>query len=369
MRKTRIAAPDICCGCSACEQACPRRCITMLEDTEGFLYPHTDETACVDCGLCEKACPVLSPYPGRRPQKSFAAINRQEDVRLKSSSGGIFSLLAENIIAGGGMVYGARYTSTWDVEHHGTDKASELPQYRGSKYVQSRIGHCFIEIRKLLEEGKPVMFVGTPCQVAALHHFLGKSYSQLLTVDFVCHGVPSPAVWKWYIADFVRRNRFISFTCTKDPHKAIRNIEFRNKDKGWLEYRMVIQLSGLLKRRFSWYHRRNPYMKSFLLNLNIRRSCSQCSCKGGSSNSDITLADFWNVNKVTEGFDDDKGTSLILLNTEKGMAAFNDIECMRQEVDFDKAIQFNQAWHTSYTVNKRRAEFFQSYKSGLKSFT
>lgn len=368
MRKTRIAAPDICCGCSACEQACPRRCITMLEDTEGFLYPHTDETACVDCGLCEKACPVLSPYPGRRPQKSFAAINRQEDVRLKSSSGGIFSLLAENIIAGGGMVYGARYTSTWDVEHHGTDKASELPLYRGSKYVQSRIGHCFIEIRKLLEEGKPVMFVGTPCQVAGLHHFLGKSYSQLLTVDFVCHGVPSPAVWKWYIADFAKRHRFLSFTSAKDPIKAIRNIDFRNKKKGWKRYRMVVELDGLLKRRFSWVHYKNPYMKSFLLNLNLRSSCYQCPSKEGRSHSDITLADFWNVHKVTDGFDDNKGTSLVLINTEKGAAAFDGIECGKREVDFDNAIHYNQAWHTPYAENEKRAEFFRKYRTHFNDF-
>ena len=368
MRKTKIASPEACCGCSACEQICPRGCIIMQEDGEGFMSPVVDESRCVDCGLCQKACPVMSPYSGRRPQKSYAAINRQEEVRLKSSSGGVFSLLAERCIAQGGTVYGARFSSSWAVEHHGTDKAEDIPQYRGSKYVQSTIGHCFVEIKNLLAAGKPVMFVGTPCQVAALHHFLGKPYSQLLTVDFICHGVSSPAVWKWYINNFVRRNRFLCFTCAKDPLKAIRTIDFRNKQKGWRRYRIVVESDGILKRRFSWVHYKNPFMKSFLSNINLRPSCFQCPSKEGRSYSDITLADFWNVHKVIDGFDDNKGTSLVLINTEKGAAAFGEIECRNQEVDFDNAIQYNPAWHTPYAENERRVEFFQQYKTHFKDF-
>ena len=372
MRKTKIAAHKACCGCSACEQICPRRCITMQEDSEGFLYPFVDEARCIDCGLCEKVCPEMSPYSQRKPQNTLAAINRQEEIRLKSSSGGIFSLLAEKCIAYGGMVFGARFTPSWCVEHRGTDKTEDIPHYRGSKYVQSKIGHCFIEVKELLKKNKPVIFVGTPCQVAGLHHYLGKSYDCLLTIDFICHGVSSPAVWRWYINDvansLVRSNWLNRIIYKNNPLKAVRNIEFRNKEKGWKQFHIVIDVGDIQKKRLSSVHYENPFMRSFLTNFNLRPSCYQCSNKAGRSHSDITLADFWNVHKVVDDYDDDKGTSLILINTKKGAAAFGEIKCKSQEVDFEDAIQYNQAWHTSYAEPERRSEFFQKYTTHFSDF-
>ena len=371
-RRVKIADYQTCCGCSACEQICPRGCITMQENSEGFLYPNVDETRCIDCGLCEKACPDRFPYAKRKPLKTLAAINRQEITRLKSSSGGIFSLLAENCIAHGGTVFGARFTPTWCVEHKGTNVSEDIPHYRGSKYVQSKIGHCFTEVKELLEKNKRVMFVGTPCQVAGLHHYLGKSFEDLLTVDFICHGVSSPAVWKWYINDVAKSlvgkswlNRIIY---AKDPLRAVRNVEFRNKEYGWKQFHTVIDVGYIQKNRFSVIHYENPYMRSFLTNLNLRLSCYQCSSKAGRSHSDITLADFWNVHKVVDGYDDDKGTSLILINTEKGAKAFSEIGCKNQEVDFEDAIQYNQAWHTPFAEPERRKEFFQKYTTHFKDF-
>lgn len=372
MRQTRIANHQTCCGCSACKQVCPRRCITMQEDSEGFLYPVVDESKCLDCGLCEKVCPSMSLFSKQVPLKVFAAINIQEDVRLKSSSGGIFSLLAEKCVNQGGTVYGARFTPSWMVEHSGTDRMKDIPFYRGSKYVQSKIGHCFIEVRNLLEEGKPVMFVGTPCQVSGLQLFLGKSYKHLLTVDFVCHGVSSPQIWKWYINDvakkLVRKSWFNRIIYAKDPIRAIRKIEFRNKDNGWKRFNVVIELAGIQNNRFSSVHYENSYMRSFLLNLNLRPSCYHCSSKEGRSQSDITLADFWNVHRVIEGFDDDKGTSLVLINTEKGALAFNETGCRSQEVKFEDAIQYNPSWRISYEENDKRSVFFQKYKTNFTDF-
>lgn len=314
----------------------------------------------------------MVPYSEHIPMKSFAATNTQDEVRLKSSSGGVFSSLAERCVARGGTVYGARFTSSWTVEHSGTDRAEDISLYRGSKYVQSKIGHCFVEVRTLLEEGKPIMFVGTPCQVAGLHHFLGKSYENLLTVDFICHGVPSPQVWNWYINDvaktFVRKNFFNRILYARNPVKAIRSIEFRNKESGWKRYNIVVVFAGIKQSRLSYIHYENPYMRSFLLNLNLRPSCYRCSTKSGRSHSDITLADFWNVHKVIDGFDDDKGTSLILINTEKGATAFRETGCRSQEVNFEEAIIYNPSWRTSYEENEKRSSFFHEYKTNFTDF-
>lgn len=372
MRQTKIADHQTCCGCSACEQICPRRSITMQEDSEGFLYPFVVEERCIDCGLCEKVCQEMSLYSQRKPQKTLAAINSQEEIRLKSSSGGMFSLLAEKCIAHDGTVFGARFTPSWTVEHSGTDNLAEISKYRGSKYVQSRIGRCFTEVKEQLERNKRVMFVGTPCQVAGLHHYLGKSFDTLLTIDFICHGVSSPAVWKWYINDvaksLVEKSWLNRIIYEKDPLGAVRNVEFRNKESGWKQFRMVIDVGCIQKKRLSNIHYENPFMRSFLTNLNLRPSCYQCSSKAGRSHSDITLADFWNVHKVVDGYDDDKGTSLILINTEKGAKAFSEIGCKSQEVDFEDAIQYNQAWHTPFAEPERRKEFFQKYTTHFKDF-
>lgn len=372
MKQTKIADHQICCGCSACEQICPQKCVTMQEDSEGFLYPVVDEYRCIDCGACEKTCPVMAPYSEQIPIKSFAAINTQEEIRLKSSSGGLFSSLAEHCVAHGGTVFGAKFTPSWTVEHSGTDRAEDIPLYRGSKYVQSKIGHCFEEIKDLLEDGKHVMFVGTSCQVAGLHHYLRKSYDHLLTVDIICHGVSSPLVWNWYINDVAKtlvRNNFLNrFIYAKNPLKAIRSIAFRDKTNGWKQYNVVIKIGGIQKSCLSTVHYENPYMRSFLLNLNLRPSCYQCHAKSGRSHSDITLADFWNVHKVVDNYDDDKGTSLVLINTEKGATAFRETGCKSQEVNFEEAIQYNQSWRNSYEENEKRSAFFQKYETNFTDF-
>lgn len=364
-----LTPKETCCGCSACEQTCPKNCIVMQEDSEGFLYPMVNEELCVGCGACEKACPSLSPNESRRPLKALAAINKDEEIRRKSSSGGIFTLMAEKVLAQGGWVFGAHFNDSWEVVHGKTNRRDELDSYRGSKYVQSRIGSCFAEAEKLLKEGRFVMFVGTPCQIAGLHHFLGKSYDRLLTVDFICHGVPSPAVWRWYVKQVAGKlilprwlYRLFGWAV---PIGVIHDVEFRNKQQGWKQYQMLFKSkNGREKTCFHWD---DTYMKAFLNNYDLRPSCYHCLAKEGRSHSDITLADFWNVHKVIDGFDDNKGTSLVLVNSHQGYDFLQDVDCRMQAVDFDDAIQYNPSWSKSYELNPKRQEFFYCYKEKFET--
>lgn len=192
-----------CCGCSACVSICPKHCITMSLDNEGFLYPQVDNESCIDCGLCEKVCLVLNQGKECKPFQVYAAKNINEEIRMKSSSGGIFTLLAEQILHEGGVVFGARFNADWEVIHDYTETKEGLAAFRGSKYVQSRLGDSFCQAEHFLRQGRKVMFTGTPCQIAGLKLFLRKTYDNLLTVDFICHGVPSPGVWKKYLEELI----------------------------------------------------------------------------------------------------------------------------------------------------------------------
>lgn len=358
-----------CSGCAACAQVCRQGCITMQRDEEGFLYPVLDVQSCRECGLCTTVCPSLRHLQSSTPHsvpplKAFAAINRDERVREQSSSGGVFTLLAERVIERGGVVFGAIFDKEWNVVHGKTDKKEELKRFRGSKYVQSDMGLCYREAKDLLEAGRLVMFVGTPCQIAGLRGFLRKPYEGLLTVDFICHGVPSPAVWRWYLKNQASRYARQHWTAWPrylwNPFSLIRKVEFRNKGKGWKQFRFVL---GFGQSQVDAVHYENPYMRAFLKDVDLRPSCHHCFAKGGSSGSDITLADFWNVHKVVEGFDDDGGTSLVLVNTERGAKVFDALECRKQEVNFEDAIQYNRAWAVPYPENPDRSEFFREYRA------
>ena len=201
-----IKEKNNCCGCSACVQICPKQCISMAADNEGFLYPQVNSAICIDCGLCEKVCPVINQSAPREPLVVYAAKNNNEDIRLKSSSGGIFTLLAEKVIEEGGVVFGAKFDADWNVVHDYTETIEGLAAFRGSKYVQSIIGDNFKTAKQFLNNGRKVLFSGTPCQIAGLKKYLRKEYDNLLTVDVVCHGVPSPMVWRDYL-DYKRAKR------------------------------------------------------------------------------------------------------------------------------------------------------------------
>ena len=196
-----------CCGCSACLNVCPKACITMLADEEGFLYPKVDKTICIDCGLCEKVCPFMANLDAKRPIRSYAAINPNEQERYNSSSGGIFTMLMRETLNRGGVVFGAAFDKKWNVHHIAIESIEEMPLLQGSKYVQSYVGDCYRDAKDFLREGRDVLFSGTSCQIAGLRQYLRKDYENLTTVDVICHGVPSPRVWSAYLSSLPQSDR------------------------------------------------------------------------------------------------------------------------------------------------------------------
>lgn len=306
-----------CCGCHACVQRCPKQCILMREDEEGFLYPYIDTSLCINCGLCEQVCPVINQSDPRLPLKVYAAKNPNETIRQASSSGGLFTMLAEQILQRNGVVFGARFNEKWEVIHDYTETLEGLAAFRGSKYVQSRIGDNYRLVKAFLEQDREVLFSGTPCQVAGLKCFLRKEYNNLLTVDIICHGVPSPGVWRMYLKETITRE------CKEKA--IIENISFRDKHLGWKKFSFALSLSIpdiarekkqiLLSDIFS----NNIFMKGFLADLYLRPSCYSCPSKCGKSGSDITLGDFWGIENVLPNYDDEQGISAVLV--------YNSISC------------------------------------------
>lgn len=349
-----------CCGCESCVQVCPKRCITLEEDKEGFLYPHADASLCVDCGLCEKVCPVINQGPICEPIGVYAAINPDEEIRRQSSSGGIFTLLAESIIVEGGVVFGARFDEHWNVIHDYTETKEGLEAFRGSKYVQSRIENAYRQAEQFLKAGRKVMFTGTPCQVKGLRLYLRKEYDNLLAVDFVCHGVPSPKVWRKYLDEEVAhqcdKNSVSSHPIPSFSERdaLVKGISFRNKASGWKKFSFVLTLSkasaagekNTVSSSSIFYD--NAYMQAFLANLSLRPSCYNCPAKAGKSDSDITIGDFWGIENVAPSMDDDKGTSLVMLNTQKGKKAFADLNFDCKEEAYNAAVSANPS--TEFSV-------------------
>lgn len=336
-----------CCGCSACASVCPKHCIIMSEDSEGFLYPRVDKELCVNCRICENVCNELHPFDKREPQKVLAAINRNEEVRLKSSSGGIFYMLAEKTICEGGVVFGARFDKDWQVVIDYAEDMNGVKSFMGAKYVQARVENAFMDVKRFLEEERKVLFSGTPCQVAGLHKFLRKQYDNLLTVDFICHGTPSPKVWRMYLNEVIKEGQRIS------------SIEFRNKRNGWKNFSFSIlynEKDNTVTVQSPFQN--NHYMKAFLHNLTLRPSCYDCKAKGCSSQSDITIADFWGISSVFPKMDDDKGTGLVFINTDKGENELDFSKIEMAETTYERVKPLNSACYRSPRIHLKREVFF-----------
>lgn len=343
-----IEDKTFCCGCSACAMKCPKHCITMQSDNEGFLYPVVNEAECIDCGLCEKVCHELHPYDERKPLNVYAAINNDEQVRMNSSSGGMFYLLAGKTISEGGVVFGARFDEEWQVVIDYAETLEDVKPFIGSKYVQARTSTAYKDAETFLKQGRKVLFSGTPCQTAGLHHYLRKEYENLTVVDFVCHGVPSPKVWGRYLEEVVKAGK-----------QAINDVKFRNKGNGWKKFNFVLTYSqeGKSYSLCSW-HQQNHYMRAFLSNMILRPSCHDCRAKQGRSNSDITIADFWGINAEMPEMDDDKGTGLVLVNTEKGRNALDWNKVTYKESSVEVASKHNPGLSSMTKLYPKRGEFF-----------
>ena len=338
-----------CCGCTACKHICPNNCIYLVEDKEGFLYPKVDTAICVNCGLCEKVCPVLNSKSELLPLGTYAAINEDDSVRKKSSSGGIFSLLAEWIIRSGGVVFGARYDANWMVITESIDSLNEIYTFRGSKYLQSNLNDSYLKCKGILKEGKQVLFCGTPCQISGLKNYLRYSYDNLTTVDFVCHGVPSPGVWRRYIEELFPR----------DGERLISDIKFRDKTTGWKNFSFVIDYTENAKKHsMTSVFSENIFMRAFLSDLILRPSCYQCPVKNGRSQADITIGDLWGAENIVSDMDDNQGISLLMTNTLKGKKLLEQIKVKVTSIDYWEACKYNSAIIESSRPHFRRSEFF-----------
>lgn len=342
---------DNCCGCGACVAICPIHCIEMRENEEGFFYPKADMEKCLDCRMCERVCPEIDVrYYDKKDQcvEAYAAICDEEEIRQNSSSGGIFYPVAAKILEQGGIVFGAAMSEDgMFVQHIGVERLEELKTLMGAKYVQSAIGNVYEQVRQNLEQRRIVLFTGTPCQIAALHSYLGDNRKDdLFTMDFICHGVPSPGVWKRYLAETVGSASFVSF---------------RDKTEGWKSFSLkVIDRNG---KEIRQRENQNPYMRGFLNHLYCRYSCHNCKYKGIERNSELTLGDFWKVQSFLGDIDDDKGTSLVLVQNDRGKELITSLvgeEKIRIfQVDVTEAAKSNPMMTESITFNKKRSLFYR----------
>lgn len=346
-----------CCGCQACAIICPKSCIYMVDDKEGFEYPEVDKDLCIECGLCEKVCPVINQGKLRSPLNVYASINPDNEIRIKSSSGGIFTSIAQKIIVGGGVVFGACWDENWLVHHTYIDNLNELEKFRGSKYIQSNINKCFIDVRKFLKLDRKVLFSGTPCQIAGLKRYLGREYDNLLCVEVVCHGVPSPKVWMDYLKYLRRKNEDIA-------NNKIVAISFRDKVTGWHKFSFSISCSvnEHVKVVFKETFNKNSYMKGFLNNLYLRPSCHQCPARSGKSGSDIAIADYWGVSNKNFQLDDDKGTSLVLIYTAKGQEIYDALNVKSYISSLEAALRGNMCIANSVQEPIQRTLFWKEYE-------
>ncbi len=344
----RIVDKTLCCGCTACMNACPAQCIVMRRDREGFDYPVANPDRCIGCGKCEKVCPVLNPREPSGPVEALAA--RKGEFMEGSSSGGVFPALASGVIKEGGVVYGAVVNNDMTIGHADAEDMSGVERMRGSKYVQSDLYGTFDEVKYHLREGRRVMFTGTPCQIAGLNSYLGKEYEGLLTVDFACHGVPSPGLWEKYVR-----------ALEKAHGGKMTSVRFRDKAKSWMHYDFSCSFEGGGKSCRPYM--KDPYMALFVQDMTLRPSCYSCSSRGGRSGSDLTLADLWNVAEAAAGMNDDRGVSLVMVNTEKGRAAVAEAELDAVMVGPETAMGNNGGFSAAVAVPERRSEFFKGHHS------
>lgn len=333
-----------CCGCEACANICPQNAISMVRDAEGFSYPKINQEKCIKCGRCDKVCPSLNArevFPEKLPL-IFVAIHPDAKVRRHSSSGGAFTALSEKILNDGGIIFGAGFDENWHVKHMAAENFDELENLRGSKYVQSEIGDIYKRVKAELETGRKVLFSGVPCQCAGLKNFLGKDYANLLTVGIMCHGVPSPLLWESYI-EWIGRGHEIS------------RVNFRSKRFGWANNHFEVTFKDC-----GYYIKRDMqdfYFQEFLLNLILRPSCGNCKFRFPNLNCDIILGDAWGVQNFAPDFFDNRGTSVIVVNTNTGVKYCNNLQLKAKAVDMN-ALMPQSLFFVPTPEDERRKSFF-----------
>lgn len=344
----RIDDKTLCCGCTACVSSCPVQCIVMRRDREGFDYPVANPDLCIGCGKCERVCPVINPADERSPKAVYAAFS--DRFRGGSSSGGIFPAIAHEFISAGGVVYGAALNRDMTVGHTEADSVDSLRHLLGSKYVQSDLYSVFEEVRDLLNEGRKVLFSGTPCQIAGLKSFLGDNSEGLSTVDVACHGVPSPGLWEKYVNALEIRYK-----------GKLARVDFRDKSISWRHYCFNVEIED--GKSFSMPFIKDPFMALFIQNMSLRPSCYNCHAKNGRSGSDLTLADFWGCMDVMPDKDDDRGISLVHVNTDRGQKLLESSDFNIFRTDPSVSGIRNDGFKSRIKIPEQRSEFFKGVHS------
>ena len=346
----KIEEKDLCCGCTACYSVCPKNAIKMVRDNEGFLYPEVDREKCVNCGMCKKVCPILNKAElNEFKPKAYLFQNSNEEIRKDSTSGGIFTAIGEFVIKNNGIVYGATFDDNFVVNHIGIESTDDLSKFRKSKYVQSNQNNCFKEIKQYLDNGKLVCYSGTPCQVGGLRAYLRKDYENLILVDIMCHSVPSPLVfekYKGYILKKMNANKIL-------------NINFRDKNKYGYKYSMmtVETDNGIYSQGIDT----DPYLRAFFGDTSVRPSCYNCHFKTMKRVSDLTIWDCFNINEIDKSFDDDIGTTRVLVQSEKGEKLLENLDNVRlKELDINIATKKVKEMTSSVNYNSKRKEFFEN---------
>ena len=348
-----LCAAENCTGCMACISACPYHAIKETIDNEGFTRPEIIDSLCRKCQICSKVCPQLTTVK-RKPeyQDVYACWSKDTNIRRNSSSGGFFSEISKAIINEKGIIFGAAIENT-NVIHLSIEKENELYKLQGSKYVQSKVTYIYNQVKEYLENGRKVLFSGTPCQIAGLYNFLSKEYDNLTTIDMVCHGVPSPKVY----------NSYIKYLENKTKSK-VKGILFRDKDKSWTYFNIKVLFENGNVYKGGYFS--DPYIIGFLKDIFLRPSCHHCTYANTNRISDITIADFWGyIPRKKEEQNDDKGISLIIINTKRGKAYLDKCSTSLSlyKRSIDEAISGNKCLSQSYPKPDNRNQFWKDYNS------
>jgi coenzyme F420-reducing hydrogenase beta subunit len=304
-----------CCGCRACELICQQKAIKMKEDFKGFKYPVIDYSLCNKCGLCDDVCAFNDNYKnnGNNP-KIYAVKNKDEEIRKTSTSGGMFVAISDCVLQNDGVVYGVGYGKKLYVRHSRAEEKEKRDTFKGSKYVQSDIGDTFLRVKKDVMERRQVLFTGTPCQVGALNNFLRNDYDNLLTVDIICHGTPSNKIWREYLdlVEKVNKNKVL-------------NVNFRDKTMGWHSPKARINFEKARVKNDKIIGEQS-FFQLYFSNSILMPACHNCHYSNYKRPSDITIADFWGIERSMAEYDDNKGISLVFINSTKGSSFFNNIK-------------------------------------------
>ena len=347
-----------CVGCEACANACPRQCIHMKQDAEGFIYPFIKEDECIHCGICEKVCPIQKPKKEETEPVVYAVKHKDKGIQMESSSGGAFTAIAESVLRENGVVYASCFNTDKEVEINRIDKFSDLKKARKSKYVQSKMNKVHCSVIEDLRAGKTVLFVGTACQCDSIRCFLDVKKvdkSKFLLVDIICHGVASPKIWMEYLQQHEKMKK-----------DKIVDIDFRDKSNGWAPMKMNITFQK--SDNYKNYSRFDGYYRLFFGHYIIRPACHDCKYTTIHRKNDITIADFWGIKNISPELYDEYGVSMAMTNTEKGKLYIESIRSTAEvnRVNCDDISVYQPNLKRPTPPNRNRNKFWLLYaKSGF----